>query len=175
MSQKKADGSECVIGYASRVLSKPERRYCVTRKELLAAVSFIKHFRPYLLGKPFILRTDHCSLTLLYNFKNPEGQLAHWLEALQEYNFTIEHHKGQLRGMQMPCHDGLVLNVEGTVIPMSTQGKPSWHSLNSRLQFQHSLMMISRSYNWQIPTFDLCFVQKRQMNSQTLMLLKDKV
>ena len=54
LSQKKADGSECVIGYASRVLSKPEQRYCVTRKELLAAVSFIKHFRPYLLGKQFI-------------------------------------------------------------------------------------------------------------------------
>ena len=98
LSQKKADGSECVIGYASRVLSKPERRYCVTRKELLAAVSFIKHFRPYLLGKQFILRTDHCSLTWLYNFKNPEGQLARWLEALQEYNFTIEHRKGRLHG-----------------------------------------------------------------------------
>ena len=49
-------GSERVIAYASRVLSKPERRYCVTRKELLAAVSFIKHFQPYLLGNPFILR-----------------------------------------------------------------------------------------------------------------------
>lgn len=53
LSQKNADGSECVIAYASRVLSKPERRYCVTRKELLAAVSFVIHFRPYLLGKPF--------------------------------------------------------------------------------------------------------------------------
>lgn len=76
LSQKQTDGSERVIAYASRVLSKPERRYCVTRRELLAAVSFIKHFRPYLLGKPFILRTDHSSLTWLYNFKNPEGQLA---------------------------------------------------------------------------------------------------
>ena len=98
LSQKQTDGSERVIGYASRVLSKPERHYCVTRKELLAAVSFIKHFRPYLLGKPFILRTDHCSLTWLYNFKNPEGQLARWLEALQEYHFTIEHRKGRLHG-----------------------------------------------------------------------------
>ena len=82
LSQKQVDGSEHVIAYASRVLSKPERRYCVTRKELLAAVSFIKHFRPYLLGKPFILRTDHSSLTWLSNFRNPEGQLARWLEAL---------------------------------------------------------------------------------------------
>ena len=98
LSQKQSDDHEYVVAYASRVLSKPERRYCVTRRELLAAVSFIKHFRPYLLGKPFVLRTDHCSLTWLYNFKNPEGQLAQWLEALQEYNFTIEHRKGHLHG-----------------------------------------------------------------------------
>ena len=94
MLQKKADDSECVIAYGSRMLSNLEQHYCVTRKELLAGVNFIKHFRPYLLGKPFILRTDHCFLTWLYNFKDPEGQLAHWLEALQEYNFTIEHCKG---------------------------------------------------------------------------------
>ena len=98
LSQKQSDGREYVIAYASRVVSKPERWYCVTRRELLAAVSFIKHFRPYPLGKPFVLRTDHCSLTWLYNFKNPEGQLARWLEALQEYNFTIEHRKGRLHG-----------------------------------------------------------------------------
>jgi len=36
LSQKHADGSERVIAYVSRVLSKPERYYCVTRKELLA-------------------------------------------------------------------------------------------------------------------------------------------
>ena len=37
-------------------------------------------------------------MTWLYNFKNPEGQLARWLEALQEYHFTIEHCKGRLHG-----------------------------------------------------------------------------
>ena len=37
-------------------------------------------------------------MTWLYNFKNLESQLARWLEALQEYNFTIEHRKGRLHG-----------------------------------------------------------------------------
>ena len=36
LSQVKDDGSEVVTAYASRSLSRPERRYCVTRKELLA-------------------------------------------------------------------------------------------------------------------------------------------
>lgn len=65
LSQLQEDGSERVIAYASRVLTRPERRYCVTRKELLAVVTFIHHFRAYLLGREFRLRTDHGSLTWL--------------------------------------------------------------------------------------------------------------
>jgi len=92
------DGQERVVAYASRTLSKAERKYCVTRKELLAAVTFISHFRPYLLGRPFRLRTDHGSLVWLQNFREPEGQLARWLEKLQEYEFTIVHRSGSHHG-----------------------------------------------------------------------------
>lgn len=56
------DGQERVVAYASKVLSKSEKKYCVTRKELLAAVTFIKHFRPFLYGHKFLVRTDHSSL-----------------------------------------------------------------------------------------------------------------
>ena len=90
------NGEERPIAYASRALSKPERNYCTTRKELLAMVSMIKHFRPYLLGREFLLRTDHNCLIWLQRFKEPEGQLAHWLEVLQEYTFEVVHRRGTL-------------------------------------------------------------------------------
>ena len=35
------------------------------------------------------------SLTWLWNFKEPEGQLAQWIEKLQESNFTISHRPGR--------------------------------------------------------------------------------
>ena len=54
-------------------------------------VTFLQHFRQYLLGTPFTIRTDHSALTWLQNFKQPEGQLARWLEQLQEFEFTIIH------------------------------------------------------------------------------------
>lgn len=95
LSQEHEDRSEHVIAYASKTLSKAERKYCVTRKELLAVVTSIHHFRPYLLGQEFTLRTDHGSLTRLSNFKEPEGQLARWLEKLQEYEFKILHRPGR--------------------------------------------------------------------------------
>eukprot|EP00731_Ephydatia_muelleri_P025190 Em0017g273a len=83
LSQISDEGSERVIAYASRSLSRPEQRYCVTHKELLAVVSFVQQFRQYLLGREFTFRTDHGSLVWIQNFKEPEGQLARWLEKLQ--------------------------------------------------------------------------------------------
>jgi len=56
------DGEEKVIAYASWALTKAERRHSVTRQELLAVVIFMHHFCHYLLGKHFVLRTDHSSL-----------------------------------------------------------------------------------------------------------------
>ncbi|GFS75830.1 retrovirus-related Pol polyprotein from transposon 297 [Trichonephila clavipes] len=82
----------------SKCLSKPERNYCVTRKELLAIVKAIEHFHHYLYGQKFLLRTDHASLTWLMNFRNTEGQVARWIQRLNEYYFDIRHRKGSSHG-----------------------------------------------------------------------------
>ena len=72
------DGKERVIAYASKTLTKAERRYCVTRKELYALMHFVKYFRHYLYGKKFTIRTDHGSLrwrcsTRILKDRWPEG------------------------------------------------------------------------------------------------------
>ncbi|KAK6171893.1 hypothetical protein SNE40_018316 [Patella caerulea] len=45
------DGVERMVAYGSRSLSKTERNYCVTRKELLAVVYFVKYYKAYLHGR----------------------------------------------------------------------------------------------------------------------------
>ena len=40
------------------------------------------------------MRTDHGSLSWLFRFKAPEGQLAHWLEVMSQYDFQIQHRPG---------------------------------------------------------------------------------
>ena len=95
LSQADDDGHERVVAYASRTLSKAKRNYSVTCKELLPMVTFISHFPQYLLGHTFTLRTDDSSLTWLRDFKQPEGQLARWLEKLEEFSFAVQHHPGR--------------------------------------------------------------------------------
>jgi len=93
LSQRQ-EGKEKVIAYYSRVLNKPEKNYCVTRRELLAIVDSLKFFRHYLLGRKFLIRTDHVSLKWLMSFRELEGQLARWLERLQQFDFEVIHRKG---------------------------------------------------------------------------------
>ena len=95
LSQCQTDGTERVIAYGSRSLQPPERNYCATRLEMLALVDFIDHFRYYLLGRKFLVRTDHQALQWLLSFKEPQGQVARWLERLQEYEFEIKHRPGK--------------------------------------------------------------------------------
>jgi hypothetical protein len=88
-------GEERVIAYGSYALTKEQRRYCTTRKELLAVVRFTRQFRHYLLGRPFVIRTDHSSLTWLLRFKEPQGQLARWMEELSQFNMVLQHRAGR--------------------------------------------------------------------------------
>jgi len=90
------DGVERPIAFFSRVMNRTQRNYCTTRRELLAVISALQHFRHYLLGAKVILRTDHHSLKWLKTFKRPEGILARWVETLAEFDIEIEHRPGRL-------------------------------------------------------------------------------
>ena len=89
------DSDECLIAFGSYALTKEQRRYCTTRKELLAIVRFTRQYRHYLLGRQFTIRTDHHSLAWLMRFKNADGQLARWLEELSQFDMVISHRPGR--------------------------------------------------------------------------------
>ena len=118
LSQMTENG-ESVIAYASRTLTKSERRYCVTRKEMLALVNFVKYYKHYLYGKKFTVRTDHGSLRWLMQFKNPEGQVARWIEFLSSFDMKIEHRPGRTHKnadgvSRIPCRQcGIVDDEDG--------------------------------------------------------------
>ena len=92
------DGQERVVAYACKRLSRAETNYCVMRQELLAVVFFAKYFRHYLLGRKFLVRTDHAALRWLKSMPQPVGQQARWLETLEEFDISIAHRAGTRHG-----------------------------------------------------------------------------
>ena len=89
------NGEERPICYASQLYDKHQQNYNVTRKELLALVTFVRKFRQYLLGRPFLIRTDHAALQWLRKTPEPIGQQARWLEILEEFDFQVAHRPGR--------------------------------------------------------------------------------
>src|SRR6266516_2107012 len=96
--QQEQDGMERVLGYASKSFDKHERNYCTTRKELAALVFGLKNYRQYLLGRKFKVRTDHAALQYVRSATELFGQQARWLDMICEFNFTLTHRAGTLRG-----------------------------------------------------------------------------
>ena len=84
-----------VIACASRSLNKAERKYCVTRKELLAIVNLTQHFRHYLLGRESKIHSNPQHLKWVFNFKDPSGQVARWMEILAAYSHVVDYRPGK--------------------------------------------------------------------------------
>ena len=85
-----------VIAFFSRALTKSERNYATNRRELLAVVFGLEKSRFYLWGRPFLLFTDHRSLTFLFTQRDVSPLLSRWYEEIMEYDFTIKYIPGVL-------------------------------------------------------------------------------
>jgi hypothetical protein len=62
-------------------------------------VRLTRQYRHSLLGRPFVVRTDHSSLRWLIRFQEPQGQLARWLEELSQFNMVLKHRAGRKHGI----------------------------------------------------------------------------
>ena len=92
--QQRQEGVLKVIGYASRAFQPCEQRYCVTRKEMAALVFGLKHYRQYLLGRRFLVRTDHAALTFLRTAGELVGQQARWIDFIEQFDCEFQHRSG---------------------------------------------------------------------------------
>ena len=96
LAQKDAYGRERVIAYGSHKMNKHELGYCITRKELLAIYYFTQHFKHFLYGKKFLLRTDHKAITFMMTTKNPiTPQFQTWINFLSGLDMRMEYRKGE--------------------------------------------------------------------------------
>jgi RNase H-like domain found in reverse transcriptase/Reverse transcriptase (RNA-dependent DNA polymerase) len=90
-----ANGNGRPVAFTSRVLNKQEKNYSTTEIEILAIVWALKHYRPYLYGRHFIVHTDHKPLVYLFSQIDPSSRLCKFKTALMGYDFEIKYVKGQ--------------------------------------------------------------------------------
>ena len=89
--------TEHPIAYGSRALNDTEQKYAPFRLEYLALLWACKHFKPYLVGKRFQVRTDHKPLL---SFNKEKGSVYdRYLLELSEFDFEMKY----LPGNKMPA------------------------------------------------------------------------
>ena len=93
---------EVVITYSSRSLWLSQMQYYTTCREMLAAVSMCMHFRSYLRGVQFTLRTDHSSLRWLQRFRNGDGMLFA-IRPILSYIYCLGAQHANADGMSRQC------------------------------------------------------------------------
>ena len=91
------------IAFASRFLNSAEIKYSTNELELLAIVWSCEHFRTYLLGKRFVILTDHkaiiSALNETYGKKSYQSRLSRWADRPIPFDYQIEHIPGSSLGI----------------------------------------------------------------------------
>jgi hypothetical protein len=81
------------VAYYSATFTPTERNYDIYKRELLAIMKSLAHWRPYLgwTKEPFTILTDHTNLQYWKAPRNLNRRTARWHADLQEYNYKIQH------------------------------------------------------------------------------------
>jgi hypothetical protein len=91
-------------------------------KEMLALVLAVQKWRPYLMGRKFIVRTDHKSLKYLWEQKITTIAQQRWLSKLMGYDFVIKYK----RGSENLVADALCRREDTGELKAISQPVPSW-------------------------------------------------
>ena len=83
------------IAYESRRLNNDEKTLGIYEKELLAVLHALSVWKHYLLGTPFILRTDHQSLKYFMTQTKLSDKQMRWANFLSQFHFHIAHIPGK--------------------------------------------------------------------------------
>jgi hypothetical protein len=76
------------IAFASRRVTAAEAKYPTRELEALAILWCCKRFSNLLLGREFLVLTDHASLEWLKSWKNASARVRRWLVQLEEFLIT---------------------------------------------------------------------------------------
>jgi len=82
------------IAFFSRPVAPRHRSLAAYERELIGLVLAVRHWRPYLWGRHFTVKTDHHSLKFLLDQRLATIPQHHWVGKLLGFNFAVEYKSG---------------------------------------------------------------------------------
>ena len=93
--QEDENGVERPIQYISHQLNSTQRKWACIEREAYALIYALKKLRPYLLGSPCTVYTDHKPLLSFFSGEIANTKCQRWAILLAEYGPTIKYRPGK--------------------------------------------------------------------------------
>jgi hypothetical protein len=115
------------LAFFSRPFAPRHMKLAAYERELIGLVQEVRHWRPYLWGRYFRVRTDHYSLKFLLDQRLSTVPQHQWLSKLFGFDFDVEYRPGRLNTVA----DALSRRDEASPSSaLSSEGAASVHALS---------------------------------------------
>jgi hypothetical protein len=84
------------IAFSSRPFAARHVKLAAYERELIGLVHSVHHWRPYLWGSKFVVRTDHFSLKYMLDQRLSTVPQHQWISKLFGFDFKVEYRAGRL-------------------------------------------------------------------------------
>jgi hypothetical protein len=106
------------IAFYSRPVAPRHRALAAYERELIGLVQAVRHWRPYLWGRSFVIRTGHYSLKYLLYQRLSTIPQHHWVGKLLGFDFSVEYKPGAANAVadalsRRDTEDGELLAISG--------------------------------------------------------------
>jgi hypothetical protein len=101
------------LAYFSKAIAPRHASLAAYERELIGLVQTVRHWRPYLWGHAFVIKTDHYNLKFLLDQRLATIPQHHWVGRLLGFDFIVEY---------KPGHQNIVADV------LSRRDVPTGHT-----------------------------------------------
>jgi hypothetical protein len=86
--------ADSAIAFFCRALPPRHRGLAAYERELIGLSQAVRHWRPYLWGRSFVVKTDHQPLKYILDQRLATIPQHHWVSKLLGFDFTVEYKPG---------------------------------------------------------------------------------
>jgi len=115
------------LAFFSKSFAARHLKAAAYERELIGLVQAVRHWRPYLWGRQFVIRTDHYALKYMLDQRLSTVPQHQWISKLFGFDFAVEYRPGRL-------------NIVADALSRRDQSDMSIHVLSTpTFQFYHDL------------------------------------
>jgi hypothetical protein len=123
------------VAFFSRPMAPRHVGLAAYERELIALAQVVKHWRPYLWGRSFVVKTDHYSLKFLLDQHLSTIPQHRWISKLMGFDFVVEYKPGKANIVADALSRRDADDVEANAF--STPSFDLWREMRLQLQQHH--------------------------------------